>query len=287
MLAASVITGCPDSRAPPPRPVPSTPVESDFRVRDANLGNGITVRLEIPIDAVAPMPAVISQIAEGPQVRAAGMIAVSFLDWRVAPSPPPLAHAVGKLFLASPSADVLGRHYLQTIAVTATDAIPHVVDYLTRVPEIDARHLAITGASTSGFSALQAAAADRRLSVVVAAFTCGDYFRFLQDSAMGMEGAPLALDPAYAAWIHQQQPIDHPDRLVHAAILLIAGSQDTVIPYSCATSTATILRKAYDAAGVPERFRFITVNKGHGLDAKDQEEALAWLVRWLRGTGGG
>jgi hypothetical protein len=268
---------------PPPRSMLSAPVESEFRVRDANLGNGITVRLEIPITAATPMPAVIAQIAESAELRAAGMIAVSFSDWRGAPSPPASALPAGKLFLASPSAGVLGRHYLETIAVTGTDTIPRVVDYLTHVPEIDARRLGITGASTNGFSALQAAAVEPRLSVVVAAYTCGDYLRFLQDSSMGMEGAPLALDPSYAAWIHEQQPIDHADRLVHAAILLIAGAQDTIIPFSCAESTAKVLEQAYGAARAPERFRFVTVDKGHGLDANDQREAMAWLVRWMQG----
>ena len=134
---------------------------------------------------------------------------------------------------------------------------------------------------------LQAAAVEPRLSVVVAAYTCGDYFRFLQDSTMGMEGAPLALDPAYAAWIHRQQPIDHADRLVHAAILLIAGGQDTIIPFSCAESTAKVLEQAYDAAGAPERFRFVRVDKGHGFDANDQREVMAWLVRWMQGKGEG
>ena len=267
--------------APPRPPAPSIPVESEFRVRDANLGNGITVRLEIPTGVTGPVPAVITQIAESADVRAAGMIAVSYADWRGAPSPPPSTQTVGKLVLASPSPGVLGRHYLQGIAATGTDAIPRVVDYLASVPEVDARRLGITGASTNGFSALQAVAAERRLAVAVAAFTCGDYFRFLQDSSMGMEGAPLALDRDYAAWLHAQQPIDHPDRLVHAAILLIAGTQDTLIPYSCANSTATVLRRAYAAAKAPERFRFITVEKGHGLDANDRKEAVAWLVRWL------
>ena len=265
--------------------MPSAPVETEFRVRDANLRNGITVRLDIPISAAAPMPAVIAMLGDSAQLRAAGMIAVSFADWRPAPSPPASALPAGKLFLASPSADVLGRHYLETIAVTGTDTIPRVVDYLMHVPEIDARRLGITGASTNGFSVLQAAAVEPRLSVVVAAYTCGDYFRFLQDSTMGMEGAPLALDPAYAAWIHEQQPIDHADRLVHAAILLIAGAQDTIIPFSCAESTAKVLEQAYDAAGAPERFRFVRVDKGHGFDANDQREVMAWLVRWMQGKG--
>jgi dienelactone hydrolase len=274
------LTGCILHARPRPAPA-SAPVETEFRVRDANLGNGITVRLEIPIDAASPMPAVIAQIAESTEVRAAGMIAVSYADWRPAPSPTPSAHAVGKLVLASPSADVLGREYLRNIVRTATDTIPRVVDYLATVPEIDGHRLAITGASTNGFVALQAAVADPRLAAVVAAYTCGDYFRFLRDSGMGMEGAPLALDPSYADWLHAQQPIDHADRLVHAAVLLIAGTEDALIPYSCATSTANILQRAYAAAQVPERFRFVTVEKGHGLDARDRKEAVDWLVRWL------
>src|SRR5262249_40912040 len=146
-LAAMVLAGCTLAAPPPPAPAP---VESEFRVRDANLGNGITVRLEIPPAAAPPMPAVIAQIAERAELRAAGMIAVSYADWRPAPSPPPSTEAVGKLVLASPSAGVLGREYLRNVVRTATDTIPRVVDYLTTVPEIDPHRLGITGASTNG-----------------------------------------------------------------------------------------------------------------------------------------
>src|SRR5262249_19208106 len=42
-LAAMMLAGCTPAPPPPPAPV-SAPAESEFRVRDANLGNGIAVR---------------------------------------------------------------------------------------------------------------------------------------------------------------------------------------------------------------------------------------------------
>jgi predicted esterase len=54
-----------------------------------------------------------------------------------------------------------------------------------------------------------------------------------------------------------------------------------VIPFSCASATASALAKAYADAGVPDRFRFVTVDKGHGVGPDEAREAFAWLARWL------
>jgi hypothetical protein len=44
-----------------------------------------------------------------------------------------------------------------------------------------------------------------------------------------MNGEYLNLAPDYETWLHSVEPIRHPERLVHAAILLLAGDDDPVI----------------------------------------------------------
>ena len=138
----------------------------------------ITVRLEIPLAPAGRKPAVIALLGENDALRAAGAIVVSFIDWSAKPPPPPAENTAGKWVLASPSAAVLGREYLRSIARTANEVIPRVVDYLVTLPEIDPGRIGMTGSSTNGFITLEAVAADGRLSAAVAVAACGDHLRF-------------------------------------------------------------------------------------------------------------
>jgi hypothetical protein len=98
-----------------------------------------------------------------------------------------------------------------------------------------------------------------------------------------MNGAPLALDPAYDAWLREQAPVSHPERLAHAAVLLVIRAADPIIPVACADESARVLSEAYARAGAPERFRFVRwEGGGHGLGEPERVESQAWLQRWLR-----
>ena len=280
MLVVAALGAC--RSAAPRAPNPAPPVR-EFLVRETNLPqHPITVRLEIPSAPAGRRPAVIALLGENDALRAAGAVVVSFIDWSAKPPPTTVQNTAGKWVLASPTAAVLGREYLRSIARTANEVIPRVVDYLVTVPEVDAARIGMTGSSTNGFITLQAVAADARLSAAVAVAACGDYERFLRFSSIGMEGRPLELDPEYARWLHEQEPMRHPERLVHAAVLLVNRIEDPLIPISCAESTVHALERAYARAGVPERFRFVrTQESGHGVGKAEGEEALGWLRRWL------
>jgi hypothetical protein len=102
-----------------------------------------------------------------------------------------------------------------------------------------------------------------------------------------MQGAPLGLDREYDRWLRAHEVVRHPHRLVHAAVLMVNRDRDPIIPFVCAERTAAVLTRAYRRAGVPERFRFTVFDSDqHGLDRRDTEETLAWLIRWLGGPGG-
>lgn len=255
-------------------------------------GDFITVRLHIPPTAAAPTPAVVSLAGEHASLLAQGYLVATYrINWEFRSPPPasapPEENTVGKWILASPSAAILGRRYLRMIATNAEDVIPRILDYLVGVPEIDRRRIGIVGASTNGFIALQAVARDRRLAAASVLSACGDYHLFLRDSSLGMDGAPLALEPSYDGWVRTVEPIRRSRRITHAAVLMVNRDGDPVIPISCADATARVLRRAYAAAGAPDRFHYrVLEGSTHGLDLRDQQETLAWLGRWLRPPAG-
>jgi hypothetical protein len=206
-------------------------------VKETALADGaVSVRLDIPFSPPGRKPTI---LGDTHALMNAGFVAVSYtVNWqRVSGAKPPAtpsADTVGKWVLASPSAGVLGERYLRDIAATATTYVPLILDWLESVPEVDPERFGIAGSSTNGFVALQAVAADRRLRAAVAVTACGDYHTFLRDSAMGMRGEPLRLDAAYARWIRDQEIIHHPERMTHAAVLMINQDGDELFPVACA-----------------------------------------------------
>jgi hypothetical protein len=294
-LGALFLAGC-VVRAPAPQPAaPPTrqPVERQFSVREVQFENSaIVVHVEIPSSPPGRKPAVLANLNESNELLDEGVIAVTYkIDWTRlpgAPPPPTPADKVGggKWVLAAPSPQLVGQQYLQTIAATATLVVPKVIDYLLTLPDVDPARLAITGASTNGFVALQAISAEPRLSVAVASAACGDFFRFLRYSSMGMEGRPLDLDPRYASWLRAQEPISRPQKLVHAALLMVNRTQDPIIPIACADETERVLAPAYARSGFARRFRYVKVTDaaGHGLGPREGAENRAWLREWLLGA---
>jgi len=264
--------------------------ERQFAVREVQLeGGAIVVHLDIPPVPPGPKPAVLANLNEGPTMLGEGAVIVKYtIDWsRLKDAPPPAPTEedakIGKWVLASSSPGLIGQHYLQQIAATATRVIPRVIDYLETVPDVDASRLAITGASTNGFIALQATAADKRIGVATVIAACGDYHRFLRYSTMGTEGRPLALDPAYERWVRSQEVINHPREVLHAALLMVNRVKDPLVPIACADETDRVLARAFAASGRRDRYRFVRIEdaEGHGLGPRENEENLAWLRRWL------
>jgi dienelactone hydrolase len=202
-----------------------------------------------------------------------------------APAPP----TVGAWLLAAPRPGIVGRAYFELIRVDAQDSVPKVVSWLSRLPQVDPDRIAISGSSTSGFAALQALAADPRLANGVVRVACGDYFTFLRDSSLALKGDPrwlvdghVELDPDYAETLRRIEPIRHADRFPPRPVLLMVGADDPAIPIECARNTADALERAYAAAGMSDRFRFVVFpGQGHNLGTESQREALEWWQHWL------
>ena len=283
-LAACVHPG-PDPA--PPRAGPPAHTRTILRQ-----GGFLEITIEAPDAPAGPKPAVVSYVE---QLRAPllehGMVVVTYvLHWEylrgLAPPPPaqpPGAKPVGKWLLASPSPQVIGQGYLKLIDANARNTVREVLDAVATDPDVDPARFGIVGFSTNGFTALQAASWNPRLRAVVALAACGDYHRFLHQSSLAMNGAPLDLDPDYDRWLREVEPVRHPLRLVDAAVLMVNGRRDLPIPLSCAKSTARALRRAHALVGDPARFRFVVVDEGHLMDARAQRETIGWLDRWLVG----
>jgi fermentation-respiration switch protein FrsA (DUF1100 family) len=253
----------------------------------------LEIRVEAPDAPPGPKPTVISFVEEFREpLLDAGFVVVSYvIHWELlrgpapaspeaAPTAPP-AGTVGKWLLTSPSADVIGKGYLTLIDGNARITVPEVLDVLASDPDVDAGRVGILGFSTNGFTALLAASLNPRLRAAVVLAACGDYHTFLHHSSLAMNGAPLALAPDYDAWLREVEPMRHPERLVHAAVLMVNGRRDLPIPIACARSTAQALRRAYAAARSRERFRWLVLDDGHAMGPRARREALAWLRRWL------
>jgi dienelactone hydrolase len=273
-----------------PRPqAPVAPPGPAAEVREVDLDQGrIHLRLEIP-PAPGPKPAVIGASDDRPALLAEGAVVITVtLDWQLitsgasAPAGTPMQPTGRELLMAPSDPRRVGEGFFQMVGYQARTATPRVLDYLTTLSDIDPARIGITGTSTGGFIALQAVAIDARLAAAAAHAACGDYRTFLQLSTLGTKGNPLVLDGDYDAWLDTQDPFNTPDRLVHAAVLMVNGVRDHVVPPDCATATAVRLQAAYDRAGVPERFRYVLIGgHGHVQDAGTLHQVLAWWQRWL------
>lgn len=290
-----------------PLPQPSGPSQEAAQPAPttAALADGwIEVSLTLPRTGAGPFPVVISPILPDETLLTNGFAIARFhTNWeslvglrKLAPSPSPEPEApqatpepVGKWLLTAPRPGIVGRSYFDLITTDAEQSLPLVVDWLEARPEIDPRRIAITGSSTSGFTALQAMAAEPRIAAGVVRVACGDYLTFLKSSSLALNddprwlpGGKLVLEPDYAVEIAAREPIRHADRYPPRPLLLMAGERDRAIPLACVENTVTRFRAAYAAAGVPDRFEFIAApEEGHNLSADMNAAILPWLERWL------
>jgi len=290
--AAAAVLLCAAGCAPAPNPGPPAVPPPAVERREATIANGfIELTVHVPREPAGPKATIINPVFDRDALLAAGAVLVEWRErWdllagfapRHPAAPPTPERPVGKWLLAAPSPKTVGEGWFGFIGWDAKEAVPRIVDHLLRDADVDPNRLAIAGNSTTGFTALEALAYEPRLRAAAVVSACGDYLDFLRHSTLAMNGAPLDLDPGYARRLRERQPIAHPERLTHAAVLMVNGRDDPAVPFRCARRTATVLRRAYARAGVRERFRFVALaTRGHRIDDTGRREILAWWRRWL------
>lgn len=153
--------------------------------------------------------------------------------------------------------------------------LARALDVLAGLPDVDAGRLGVVGHSLGGQEALWLAWYDERVRAAVSSCGFGTIRTILRDGinhnkAMYVPGLLELCDLDALAM-----------QVAPRAFLLTAGEGDAIFPIDGVREFADAARAAYEAAGVPERFRAVTFDGGHGFPNDVKAEAYAFLDRWL------
>jgi dienelactone hydrolase len=152
------------------------------------------------------------------------------------------------------------------------------IEYLQGRPEVDSDRIACIGLSVGGYRAAYLVAADERIRAAVAVgWMCG----------LG-ELWPVSRWPNSVGWVHYvpglYQELDLPDVAALACprpLLVIQGSRDRLFPLEGVERALARLSAVYAKAGVAARFTGRIYDAPHQFNLAMQDEAFAWLDRWL------
>ncbi len=174
------------------------------------------------------------------------------------------------------------HHTAKTLAATgSTWTGLHVwddlrtVDYLCSRPDVDPARLGCAGLSGGGFRTAMAAAADPRLKAAVVA---GWMTSFPHQLRNHIRHTWMVFTPG----LHRD--LDLPDAAaLHApgALLVQQCRRDHLFPLSGMEAAVDQLTRIYAKAGCPEKFRGSFHDVPHSFKPAMQDEAFAWLERWL------
>lgn len=150
------------------------------------------------------------------------------------------------------------------------------VDYLSRRPEVDPERIGCVGLSLGGLRAAQLVAADARLKAACVVAWMTEMGALLPNHAR--RHTWMAYTPGMYA------SLDLPDAsalIAPGALLVQQCARDTLFPMSGMRGAIEKLERIYAKAGMPERFRGTFHDEPHSFPPQMQEEAFAWLERWL------
>jgi dienelactone hydrolase len=150
------------------------------------------------------------------------------------------------------------------------------VDYLLTRADVDPARIGCIGLSGGGLRSAFLAAADSRIraAVVVAWMT--------EMGAMVEGHARRHTWMAYTPGLRSS--LDLPDAAALTApnaLLVQQCTRDTLFPMSGMRGAVEKLARIYAKAGIPERFRGVFHDEPHSFRPRMQDEAFAWLERWL------
>jgi dienelactone hydrolase len=180
------------------------------------------------------------------------------------------------------------------------------LDYLQSRSDVDGERIGMIGFSMGGQQTWITAALDTRVKVAVPAIgvnTFGwtvehDQWRYRTRLLPRLyEAARSDLDePEVNARVYREvwdrltpglfNRFDGPKLLPLIAprpLLVLNGEEDPLVPIEAARLAADSARRAYKAAGVPERFRFdVAPDTAHTITTDQRRLALDWFDRWLK-----
>jgi dienelactone hydrolase len=151
------------------------------------------------------------------------------------------------------------------------------VDYLVTRPDVDAQRLATVGMSMGSSTAQWAGALDPRLKVVVDICCLTDWHTLVEVGGLKGHGiyyyVPDLLDHFTTSQMNAM--------IAPRAHLSLAGSQDQLTPSAGLDKIDAELKKAYDAAGHPDRWKLSRYDVGHLETPGMREEIRQWFVTHL------
>jgi dienelactone hydrolase len=152
------------------------------------------------------------------------------------------------------------------------------VDVLVSLPEVDAARIGCAGLSGGGYRATYLAGMEPRIKAAVVTGWMTSLTTTL-DLPYRMHGA---LFDAFSAHAN----LDHPDIASlcapECALFVQNCGQDRLFTRAGMDGAAEKLRAVYAAQGRPDRYQSRVYDVPHQFNAAMQEEAFAWLEKWLR-----
>lgn len=150
------------------------------------------------------------------------------------------------------------------------------IDYLLTRADVDPERIGCLGFSGGALRAAQLIGADSRLKAACATAWMTEWDDMLPSHAR--RHTWMAFVPGLKA------SLDLPDvasLIAPGALLVQQCTRDTLFPISGMRAAVEKLTRIYAKAGVPERFRGSFHDEPHSFHPQMQEEAFAWLERWL------
>lgn len=150
------------------------------------------------------------------------------------------------------------------------------LDYLASRPEVDPRRLGCLGLSGGGLRTAYLIGADPRIKAACVAGWMTEFRHQLRNHLRSH---------TWMVYIPGLYPhLDLPDvaaLTAPGALLVQQCSRDSLYPMSGMKAAAEKLTRIYAKAGLAERFRATFYDVPHSFRPEMQEEAFAWLEKWL------
>jgi dienelactone hydrolase len=151
------------------------------------------------------------------------------------------------------------------------------VDYLASRPEVDAKRLGCVGLSLGGYRSLLLAALDPRIKVAVDAGWMTSFASQIRRHVLHTIGFSFHIAGLY-------RYMDLPDLaalIAPRALLVINGTKDSLFASEGVRAAFEKIGAGFHKAGVSDHQRCRLYDTPHEFNRQMQDEAYAWLGRWL------
>jgi dienelactone hydrolase len=201
-------------------------------------------------------------------------------DWRERPRSIPAERIAAFNGRASQSEQLVGRTIFAAgftwSGVMFWDDV-RTVDYLVTRPEVDPQRIGCVGLSVGGLRSCHLAALDDRIKAAVVVGWMASFPAQLKKHIRNTIGHTKLVPGLY-------RHLDYPDvasLAMPAALLVINGSKDALFDLEGVRACFEQLHACYAKAGLGDKVRTRLYDTPHEFNAEMQDEAWAWLQKWL------